>query len=244
MWSSRTSSSYMHIWSSSLVVYQSSQWLCTWRATTQSLHATCVQSKESTFHPHEWWCPTFLCVMIASKTHRSNMTYVHFHYKITHHSWSKQRKSSIHQPMWIMKALQPSTVSKVCCCSALWAPSLFLCHSLMISCIWCGLISFPTWFTSGLESLKIFPTMIKATCWHWWYGRLLERPPWMQEKLSLQHSALGFQIYIASEKVQMTTETHSIWTSYITPTLLKGWFVHPQYYKHFMKLVWLLTLCL
>jgi len=49
---------------------------------------------------------------------------------------------------------------------------------------------------------------------------------------------------IAWEKVQMTTKTHSICMLYIAPTLLKGWFVHPQYYKHFMQLVRLLTLCL
>jgi hypothetical protein len=49
---------------------------------------------------------------------------------------------------------------------------------------------------------------------------------------------------IAAEKAQMIAETHSIWTLYIAPTLLKGRFVRPQYYKHFMKLVGLLTLCL
>ena len=49
---------------------------------------------------------------------------------------------------------------------------------------------------------------------------------------------------IASEKAQMTAETHSIWTFYIAPTLLKGQFVHPQYYKHSMELVCLLALCL
>jgi len=42
----------------------------------------------------------------------------------------------------------------------------------------------------------------------------------------------------------MTAETHSIWMLYIAPTLLKGQFVRPQYYKHFMQLVQLLTLCL
>jgi hypothetical protein len=49
---------------------------------------------------------------------------------------------------------------------------------------------------------------------------------------------------IGSEKAQMIAETHSIWTLYIAPTLLKGHFVHPQYYKHFMELVRLLMLCL
>jgi hypothetical protein len=49
---------------------------------------------------------------------------------------------------------------------------------------------------------------------------------------------------IASEKAQMTAETHSIWTLYIAPTLLKGRFVQARYYKHFVELVRLLTLCL
>jgi len=49
---------------------------------------------------------------------------------------------------------------------------------------------------------------------------------------------------IAAEKAQMIAETHSIWTLYIAPTLLKGRFVHRKYYKHFMELVRLLTLCL
>jgi len=58
-------------------------------------------------------------------------------------------------------------------------------------------------------------------------------------------AAFGARVLnIASEKVQMIAETHSIWTLYIAPTLLKGRFVHPQYYKHFMELVQLLTLCL
>jgi hypothetical protein len=49
---------------------------------------------------------------------------------------------------------------------------------------------------------------------------------------------------IALEKAQMTAETHSIWTLYIAPTLLKGRFVQARYYKHFIELVRLLTLCL
>jgi len=58
-------------------------------------------------------------------------------------------------------------------------------------------------------------------------------------------AAFGSRVLnIASEKVQMTTKTHSIWMLYIAPTLLKGQFVCPQYYKHFMQLVQLLTLCL
>jgi hypothetical protein len=49
---------------------------------------------------------------------------------------------------------------------------------------------------------------------------------------------------IASEKAQMTAETHSIWTLYIAPTLLRGRFISERYYKHFVELVRLLTLCL
>ena len=49
---------------------------------------------------------------------------------------------------------------------------------------------------------------------------------------------------IAVEKSQMTAETHSIWTVYLAPTLLNGRFINEQYYKHFIQLVQLLTLCL
>ena len=50
---------------------------------------------------------------------------------------------------------------------------------------------------------------------------------------------------IAAEKLQMTAETHSIWMLYLASTLLlNGRFTNEQYYKHFIQLVWLLTLCL
>jgi hypothetical protein len=49
---------------------------------------------------------------------------------------------------------------------------------------------------------------------------------------------------IAAEKVQMIAKTHSIWTLYIALTLLKGQFLCRKYYKHFMEVVQLLTLCL
>ena len=42
----------------------------------------------------------------------------------------------------------------------------------------------------------------------------------------------------------MTAETHSIWTLYLAPTLLNDRFINEQYYKHFIQLVRLLTLCL
>jgi hypothetical protein len=49
---------------------------------------------------------------------------------------------------------------------------------------------------------------------------------------------------IAVEKSQMTAETHSIWTMYLAPTLLNGRFINERYYKHFVQLVQLLSLCL
>ena len=49
---------------------------------------------------------------------------------------------------------------------------------------------------------------------------------------------------IAAEKSQMIAETHSIWTLYFAPTLLNGRFTNERYYKHFVQLVRLLTLCL
>ena len=58
-------------------------------------------------------------------------------------------------------------------------------------------------------------------------------------------AAFGSRVLnIAAEKAQMIAKIHLIWTLYIAPTLLKGQFVCPQYYKHFMELVGLLTLCL
>jgi hypothetical protein len=48
---------------------------------------------------------------------------------------------------------------------------------------------------------------------------------------------------IASEKAHMIAETYSIWTLFIAPTLLKGRFRHPRYYKHFIRLVELLMVC-
>jgi len=42
----------------------------------------------------------------------------------------------------------------------------------------------------------------------------------------------------------MTAETHSIRTLYLAPTLLNGQFINEWYYKHFVQLVQLLTLCL
>ena len=49
---------------------------------------------------------------------------------------------------------------------------------------------------------------------------------------------------IALEKSQMIAETYSIWTLYLAPVLLKGRFLNERYYKHFMKLVQLLTRCI
>ena len=49
---------------------------------------------------------------------------------------------------------------------------------------------------------------------------------------------------IASEKAHMIAETYSIWTLHIAPVLLKGRFQHQRYYKHFIRLVELLMVCL
>jgi hypothetical protein len=49
---------------------------------------------------------------------------------------------------------------------------------------------------------------------------------------------------IALEKAHLTAEMRSIWTIYLAPTLLRGRFQHERYYKHFLELVSLLTLCL
>jgi hypothetical protein len=46
---------------------------------------------------------------------------------------------------------------------------------------------------------------------------------------------------VASEKVNMIAETHSIWTLYLAPVLLKGRFLNECYYNHFVKLIQLLT---
>lgn len=49
---------------------------------------------------------------------------------------------------------------------------------------------------------------------------------------------------ISFEKSYMTCKARSIWTLYLAPVLLKGRFKKDRYYKHFIKLVQLLTLCL
>ena len=43
---------------------------------------------------------------------------------------------------------------------------------------------------------------------------------------------------------QMTAEKWSVWTLYIAPVVLHGRFKKDKYYKHFMKLVKLVKLCL
>jgi hypothetical protein len=49
---------------------------------------------------------------------------------------------------------------------------------------------------------------------------------------------------VALEKAHMIAETYSIWTLYLAPVLLKGRFLNEHYYKHFVKLVQLLTRCI
>ena len=48
---------------------------------------------------------------------------------------------------------------------------------------------------------------------------------------------------LESERSHMTAETWSFWVMYLGPALLKGKFSKPKYYKHFMKLVGLIHLC-
>ena len=42
----------------------------------------------------------------------------------------------------------------------------------------------------------------------------------------------------------MNAEMYSNWTLFIAPVVLRGRFKKPQYYKHFMRLVEILKLCL
>ena len=58
-------------------------------------------------------------------------------------------------------------------------------------------------------------------------------------------SAFGAQVpNIATHQMQMSAEMWSNWTLSITPIVLKGRFKEGKYYKHFMRLVKLLNLCL
>ena len=49
---------------------------------------------------------------------------------------------------------------------------------------------------------------------------------------------------IATKRFQMNAEMYSNWTLFIAPVVLRGRFKKPQYYKHFMRLVEILKLCL
>ena len=58
-------------------------------------------------------------------------------------------------------------------------------------------------------------------------------------------SAFGSRIPdVASQTYALTAETQSIWTLYLAPILLRRRFKKNKYYKHFLKLVRLLNLCL
>ena len=48
---------------------------------------------------------------------------------------------------------------------------------------------------------------------------------------------------LESERSHMTAEMWSFWAMYLGPALLKGKFSKPKYYKHFMKLIGLIHLC-
>lgn len=58
-------------------------------------------------------------------------------------------------------------------------------------------------------------------------------------------SAYGSRVpNIATSKVGCTADMWSFWTLYIGPVLLRNRFQHQRYYRHFVKLVTLLNLCL
>jgi hypothetical protein len=58
-------------------------------------------------------------------------------------------------------------------------------------------------------------------------------------------SAYGTYIpNIATDHSNCSAEMWSFWTLYIGPVLLQGKFTHPAYYKHFVRLVYLLNICL
>ncbi|KAF7761749.1 hypothetical protein Agabi119p4_9741 [Agaricus bisporus var. burnettii] len=58
-------------------------------------------------------------------------------------------------------------------------------------------------------------------------------------------SAFGAPVpNIATQRSQMTSEMYSNWTLFIAPIVLRGRFKKDIYYKHFMKLIDLLKLCL
>ena len=49
---------------------------------------------------------------------------------------------------------------------------------------------------------------------------------------------------MSTQRWQLTAESWAIWTIYIAPIMLHGWFPKEKYYKHFLHLVHLLKLCL
>ena len=58
-------------------------------------------------------------------------------------------------------------------------------------------------------------------------------------------SAFGSRVpNLAAEKSHMTCEKYSVWTLYLAPALLKGRFKEQRFYRHFLRLVELLNLCL
>lgn len=49
---------------------------------------------------------------------------------------------------------------------------------------------------------------------------------------------------VANNKTACTADSWSFWTLYLAPVLLRNKFQRPEYYKHFIKLVKLIHLCL
>lgn len=58
-------------------------------------------------------------------------------------------------------------------------------------------------------------------------------------------SAYGSRVpNIATNRSYCSAEMWSFWTLYIGPVLLRQCFQNQKYYKHFIRLVWLLNICL
>lgn len=49
---------------------------------------------------------------------------------------------------------------------------------------------------------------------------------------------------MSTQRWQLTAESRAVWTQHIAPVVLHGRFKEVKYYKHFLKLVHLLNLCL
>lgn len=57
-------------------------------------------------------------------------------------------------------------------------------------------------------------------------------------------AAFGCRVPNMIHRSQLTAESQSVWTLYVAPIVLRGRFPDERYYKHFLNLVRLLSLCL